>query len=65
MSLGPHAVFIWGAYGAVALGLVSLLGWLIVDGRKLRAALDDLDARGVRRRTSRTDTVADQPVDRS
>ena len=52
MNLGPHAAFIWGAYGAMALGLCVLLGWLIADGRNQRAALADLEARGVKRRTS-------------
>ena len=55
MNLGPHAAFIWGAYGAMALGLCGLLGWLIADGRQQRTALADLEARGVRRRTSGAD----------
>lgn len=50
MSLGPHAAFIWLSYAVVALGLGCLLVWLILDGRRQRAALADLEARGVRRR---------------
>ena len=52
MTLGPHAAFIWGSYGAVALGLGGLLAWLIVDNRMQRAKLAQLEARGVRRRTA-------------
>ena len=52
MNLGPHAAFIVAAYGAMALGVGGLLAWLLADGRALRAALTDLEARGVRRRPS-------------
>ena len=52
MNLGPHAGFIVASYGAVAIGLIGLLAWLFIDSRQLRAALADLDARGIRRRPS-------------
>jgi hypothetical protein len=29
-----------------------LLAWLVADGKRQRAALDDLESRGVRRRSS-------------
>lgn len=51
MDLGPHAAFIWGSYGAVALVIASLFAWLIWDGRRQRRLLDDLERRGVRRRS--------------
>jgi heme exporter protein D len=51
MDLGPHAAFIWGSYAAVALALAGLIGWLILDGRRLERTLADLDARGLRRRS--------------
>lgn len=50
MTLGPHAAFIWMSYATVGLGLGAIIAWLIVDGRRQRAALDDLEARGVGRR---------------
>ena len=59
MSLGPHAAFIWGAYAAMALGLAGLMAWLILDGRRQRTALADLEARGIRRRTSSGGEKAD------
>jgi len=52
MDLGPHAAFIWAAYGVVALMLAALIGWLIVDGRNQQHRLDDLEARGLGRRRS-------------
>ncbi|MGE0626408.1 MAG: heme exporter protein CcmD [Hyphomicrobiaceae bacterium] len=50
MDLGPHAVFIWTSYVVVALGVSSLIGWLLIQGRRFREELKALDARGVRRR---------------
>jgi heme exporter protein D len=53
MDLGPHAAFIWAAYAivAAALGLLGL--WLVVDGRRQQQLVDDLEARGLRRRSRR------------
>lgn len=50
MDLGPHAAFIWISYAAVVLVIGGLIGWLVADGRRQAAALQDLEARGVRRR---------------
>ena len=52
MDLGPHAAFIWISYSAVTLVVGGLIAWLIADGRHQQTALDDLEARGVRRRSS-------------
>ena len=54
MDLGPHAAYIWTAYAVVALGLAGLLAWLIVDGRRQQRLVDDLEARGLRRRSRRS-----------
>jgi heme exporter protein D len=54
MDLGPHAAYIWSAYGAAALVLAGLVAWLLLDGRRLQARVDELEARGVRRRSDRT-----------
>ena len=51
MNLGPHAAFIWASYAAVAIVLVALVAWLLWDGRRQRQLLEDLEARGVRRRS--------------
>jgi heme exporter protein D len=52
MNLGPHAGFIWASYGIVALALAGLIGWLVLDGKRLQRQLDALEARGVRRRSA-------------
>jgi heme exporter protein D len=50
-DLGPHAAYIWASYVVVAVVLAGLVAWLIVDGRHQQRLLDELDARGVRRRS--------------
>lgn len=51
MDLGPHAAFIWSAYGVVAVVIAALIAWLVVDGREQQRRLDELAARGVTRRS--------------
>ena len=51
MELGPHAGFIVTAYGAT-IGIVSfLIMWVALDRRRLRRELDELEARGLTRRS--------------
>ncbi len=54
MDLGPHAAFIIASYTIVAVVMMGLVVWLVLDGRRHQRALDALEARGVRRR-SRTE----------
>ncbi|MBX9591419.1 MAG: heme exporter protein CcmD [Hyphomonadaceae bacterium] len=53
-DLGPHAAFIWASYAIVAVVLAVLAGWLMFDGRRQQRLIDGLEARGVRRRSSRS-----------
>jgi heme exporter protein D len=53
MDLGPHAGYIWAAYAAVAAGLAALAIWLVLDGRRQQHLVDQLETRGVRRRSGR------------
>ncbi|MBN8921124.1 MAG: heme exporter protein CcmD [Rhizobiales bacterium] len=52
MNLGPHAAFIIAAYAVAAVVIAALAGWVIADYRTQRAALRDLEARGIRRRSA-------------
>jgi heme exporter protein D len=52
-NLGPHAAFIWTSYGAAVLVLAVLVAWLVLDGRRQRRRLADLEARGHVRRSAR------------
>jgi heme exporter protein D len=52
MDLGPHAAFIIASYVVVAVVMLGLIAWLLVDSRRHQRALAALEARGVRRRSS-------------
>ena len=52
IDLGPHASFIWSAYGVVVLVIGALIAWLVIDGREQERRLVDFAARGVKRRSS-------------
>jgi heme exporter protein D len=51
-----HTGFILASYGASILVLAGLIGWIFIDQRTQRLALQELETRGVRRRS---DTKAD------
>ena len=51
-DLGPHAGFIWTAYGAAALLIAGLIVWAWAGERTQRLRLADLERRGIRRRSS-------------
>jgi heme exporter protein D len=58
MDLGPHAAYIWASYGVVTLALAGLIAWLVLDGRRQQRLLDELDSRGVKRRSRGTQAKA-------
>lgn len=49
---GEHGFFILAGYGVSALVLGALALWVMLDGRTVRRRLDELEARGVRRRSA-------------
>lgn len=53
MDLGPHATFIVASYVIYFAVLAALIVWLVYDGYRQVKALADLEARGVKRRSSR------------
>ena len=54
MSLGPYASFIVSAYSLVALVLVLLVGWIVIDYRNQTQRLRELEESGVMRRSGRS-----------
>ncbi|MCP8882866.1 heme exporter protein CcmD [Devosia sp. XJ19-1] len=47
IDLGQHAQFITAAYAGVFLGLFALIGWIVVESRRVKARLAELgDKRG-------------------
>jgi heme exporter protein D len=53
MDLGPHAAFIWAAYGATSLVIGGLITRAVLEERKQKLALIRLEEQGVRRRSAR------------
>jgi heme exporter protein D len=53
MNLGPHAAFIVTAYAAATAIVAGMIAWVALDRRQLTRELDDLEARGVTRRSQR------------
>jgi heme exporter protein D len=51
MDLGPHAAFIWTAYGLTTLVITALVARAILDERRQRKVLVKLDEQGIRRRS--------------
>ena len=54
MDLGPHAAFIVGAYAFALLIVAALIGWVLIDNRRQRQILSDLEAKGITRRSERS-----------
>ena len=52
IDLGPHAPYIVWAYLGVALLLGGLIAWVAWDARRVKARLNTLEARGIRRRSA-------------
>ena len=46
-----HFAFVAIAYGATALTILALIGWVVIDQRSRRAELAELEASGVWRRS--------------
>ena len=53
MNLGPHAAFIVATYAVAALVIAALIAWIALDRRALTRAIDDLEERGITRRSAR------------
>lgn len=57
---GEHGIFIIACYGVSLLTLGLLALWIVLDGRAVRRRLDEMEARGVRRRSARH-TLSETP----
>jgi heme exporter protein D len=52
-DLGPHAVFIWGAYALTFFAVGILTASILIDDRQQRVTLAELERRGIKRRSAR------------
>jgi heme exporter protein D len=55
VNLGPHADFIVAAYAVTVFVIASLIAWVVLDYAAQRRVLGDLEARGITRRSRRTE----------
>jgi heme exporter protein D len=54
MDLGPHAGFIVISYAAAIAIVAALIVWVVVDRRRLTRTVNELEAKGITRRSDRT-----------
>jgi heme exporter protein D len=52
MGLGVHAAFIIASYAVAVAIIAALIAWVVVDYRRQRRILADLERRGVTRRSA-------------
>jgi heme exporter protein D len=52
MNFGPHAAFIFWAYGIALLVVLALIAWVALDHRAQRRQLARLEQQGVTRRSA-------------
>jgi heme exporter protein D len=53
LDLGPHAAFIWVAYGVTALAVGGLVFHILSDDRRQRGLLAELERQGITRRSAK------------
>ncbi|QND51155.1 heme exporter protein CcmD [Phyllobacterium sp. 628] len=46
-----HTAFVLASYGTSVVVLAALIGWIFIDQRVQRRALQELETRGIRRRS--------------
>ena len=51
--MSAHALYVTAAYGATAVVLAGLIGWVLLDLRARRRELAELEASGIRRRSDK------------
>jgi len=56
-DLGPHAVFIWAAYGVTLVTVVALVIAIVSDDRRQRRLIAELERQGLTRRSAKAATA--------
>ncbi len=56
LDLGPHAVFIWAAYGVTFVTVAALIAFIVEDDRRQRRILAELERQGITRRSAKPKT---------
>lgn len=58
MHLGPHASFIVASYAVTIVVVIGLIAWIARDYAAQRRILNDLESRGIKRRSQRSEDPA-------
>ena len=53
LDLGPHAAFIFAAYGVTFVAAAALTLFIVEDDRKQRRLIAELERKGIRRRSAK------------
>lgn len=53
LDFGRHNFYIWSSYGVAFAVLIAIAVWVYFDERKQRQILEQLEKRGLRRRSAR------------
>jgi heme exporter protein D len=56
-DLGPHAVFIWAAYGVTLVAVAALVMAIVGDDRRQRRLIAELERQGLTRRSAKAFTA--------
>jgi len=56
-DLGPHAVFIWAAYGVTLAAVAALVIAIVSDDRRQRRLIAELERQGLTRRSAKAATA--------
>jgi heme exporter protein D len=56
-DLGPHAVFIWAAYGVTLVAVAALVTAIVSDDRRQRRLIAELERQGLTRRSAKAFTA--------
>lgn len=51
IDLGEHWAYVVAAYAVATVVVAALVGWVLADARRQRARLNELEAKGIRRRS--------------
>jgi heme exporter protein D len=55
-DLGPHAAFIWAAYGVTLVAVAALVMVIVGDDRRQRRLIAELERQGLTRRSAKAAT---------
>ena len=58
MNFGPHASFIVASYAMTVIVVIGLIAWIARDYAAQRRILNDLESRGIKRRSQRGEDKA-------